>query len=196
MQDRFGNEIRIMSEEEKSIYEPEIKTIIWTEILSIVLPALALIFMLLYIVRISPQDLPPFTFVVVILVLVGILVINNSAINLYHALKGNLGILHISTDSVGSSSKRSRKPAYYIAGREFGTDKQICYPIRGKHYRALRDDFRKLREIDYIVVCPDKISYINNWFYYNLRNHGIPIVETAVYDSIETAVNNLFSRRG
>lgn len=191
--DRFRNEIREITQEEKDIYLPVIRRTIAAQSIAAIAALLIISAMILYFIIDAKPEIIIITAVIVLFGSALLCMVIRCICNICNLSRGNLGVIHIMSDNIDCSSFDRSKPPYYIKAAVPGEDKQVRYPLSRREYETIRCHFGHLKEIDYIVVNPEKIKYKDYGYAYILLNEGAPVIETAVYDNISKAVNNLSS---
>lgn len=195
--DKFGNEIRKLTEEERTEYLPKLKKEVIINSVVFIIAALILGGLIAYFV--IDFGVHEYIAIFVFLLFGGVFLkmIFDAVRMLWQYNSGNVGVLHIFCESIdfsGTSSKN--RPTYYIKGSDAKTGKEICYPLSPKEYEAIRTHFGHLKEINYIILNPDKVKYYEYGYFFKLMNSGCAIIDSAVYDNISKAVNNLSSTNG
>ncbi len=189
--DRFGNLVRNIEDWEKRAYLPEVKKLLIGEFITTLVAALISNFMVLYFIQKVDAPQPIKIFVIALFGVFPALLVISSLIKLIRASAGNIGVLHIYSEDIDFSAGDSKRPSRYIKGHDAATGKVICYSITAKEYETFRTHFGHLREIDYVVVNAKRIKYKKYSYFFKLKNSGVPIMESAVYDNIDKSVNNL-----
>ena len=196
LHDKFGNEIRRMTEEERDEHLPGLKKEVIINSAVFMIAALILGGMVGYFIAESCVHQYIIIFVAVLFGGALLKLIFDAARILWQYSSDNVGVLHIFCEDIGFSSSNSKRPSYYIKGIDTKTGKEICYALSPKEYEAIRTHFGHLKEIDYIILNPNKVSYYEYGSFIKLKNNGCAILSSAVYDDISKAVNNLSEAGG
>ncbi|MBQ8614170.1 MAG: hypothetical protein IJ416_08165 [Ruminiclostridium sp.] len=189
--DRFGNEIRSITYEEKEKYLPVIKKNIIAESIVTFVATIIIAAMITYFIIDAKPMILISVFVVVLFGSALLSMIIRCIVNLCNLKEDNLGVIHIHSEGIDHSVMKKKKPHYYIKATVEGSEKEIRYTLTPRECETFRIHFGHLREVDYIVVNPNKIKYKDYGNYFALINEGAPVIESAVYDNISKAVNNL-----
>lgn len=186
--DKFGNEIRRLTPEEKKAYLPLLRKRLFKRCAAVVIYTILVVFLTCRFMKMAPEYYIVLFAGAIFGSSIAFLGISLAA-EVYNVASGNVGIIHIYSEDVQSCRGKSKKPRYFIQASDTQSEKIICYSVSGDEYLTLIDHFGHLREIDYIVVNPKKIKYKSYFSFIRLKNSGMPIPESAVYDNIDKSVN-------
>ncbi len=186
--DKFGNEIRRLTPEEKKAYLPLLRKRLFKRCAAVVIYTILVVFLTWRFMKMVPQYYIALFAGVIFGSSIAFLGLSLIA-EVCNVVSGNVGVIHIYSEDVQSSYGKSKKPRYFIQASDRQTGKMICYSVSSDEYLTLIDHFGHLREIDYIVVNPKKIKYKSYFGFIRLKNSGMPILESAVYDNIDKSVN-------
>lgn len=194
--DKFGNEIRNATYEETSEYFPVLKKEVIAQTIVSFIVALIIAGMIAYFIIDGNTPMP---IIVVVTALFGgatLSILVKCAINIFHISSKKLGVIHVHSEGIDFSTSNTKRPTYYIKSHDSVTGKEICHSITAREYETIRTHFGHLREVDYVVLNPDRIKYKSYTYFFVLVNNGCPVLDSAVYDDIDKSVNNLSSQAG
>lgn len=194
--DKFGNEIRALTDDERAKELPKLKKEVIANSLAYIIGALILGGLIAYFIAESGVHLYIVMFVVLVFGGVFLKLIFDAIKMLWQCSGSNIGVLHIYCENIGFPSSKSKRPSYYIKGTDTKTGKEICYSLSPKEYAAIFNHFGHLKEIDYIILNPSRVRYHEYGYFFKLLNNGCVILNSAVYDDIDKSVNKLSETGG
>lgn len=194
--DKFGNEIRELTEDERDKFLPALKKEVTVQALTYLISALILGVLIAYFAIASGTPQYIVAFVILLFGGASVKLFFDAAVMLWHYSSGNVGVLHIHCEGIDFSGSNDKRPSRYIKSRDSKTGKEICYSLNPREFETIRTHYGHLREIDYIILNPENVRYRQRGFYFTLMNSGCVIISSAVFDNVDKAVNQLAEAGG